>query len=53
MCASENIVLHDKLVIPQSHRGLNDNIVVVHVKVENHSAYAEAVANADDTRWET
>lgn len=52
MCSSDNATFGDKLKVPSSHRGLAGNVVVAHVVVEDHSAYAEAVVHADDTRWE-
>ncbi|KAI0374886.1 hypothetical protein BV20DRAFT_1110710 [Pilatotrama ljubarskyi] len=51
MCASENSVLGQKLGIPAPLLGLPDTVVMTHVSIEDHCAYAEAAEHADDARW--
>ncbi|KAI0362093.1 hypothetical protein OH77DRAFT_1389918, partial [Trametes cingulata] len=51
MCASENTVLGQKLGIPAPLIGLADTVVMAHVSIEDHCAYAEAAEHADGARW--
>ncbi|OJT06209.1 hypothetical protein TRAPUB_2940 [Trametes pubescens] len=51
MCASENSVLGQKLAVPASLLGLAGTVLVVHVSIEDHCAYADAADRADGARW--
>ncbi|PCH37987.1 hypothetical protein WOLCODRAFT_161206 [Wolfiporia cocos MD-104 SS10] len=53
ICSSENQPLEEKLRVPSDLVGLEDSIIVARVAIENYSAYADTVQNADDTRWTT
>ncbi|OSC97102.1 hypothetical protein PYCCODRAFT_1419963 [Trametes coccinea BRFM310] len=51
VCDSENSALAQKLAVPAALLGRHDSVVVVHVSIEDHSAYAEAALHADNSRW--
>ncbi|EIW60355.1 uncharacterized protein TRAVEDRAFT_57635 [Trametes versicolor FP-101664 SS1] len=51
MCASENSVLGQKLAVPAPLLGLAGTVLVVHVSIEDHCAYADAADRADGARW--
>ncbi|KAI0670388.1 hypothetical protein C8Q78DRAFT_1035963 [Trametes maxima] len=49
--ASENSGLGQKLGLPGPLLGLASSVVVAHVSIEDHCAYAEAAVHADNARW--
>ncbi|CDO68290.1 hypothetical protein BN946_scf184799.g17 [Trametes cinnabarina] len=51
MCDCANSALVEKLGIPTSLLGTSDSVILAHVSIENHSAYAEAALHADNSRW--
>ncbi|KAJ3004831.1 hypothetical protein NUW54_g4626 [Trametes sanguinea] len=51
MCHSENSALAQKLAVPAALLGKPDSVIVAHVSIEDHCAYAEAALHADNSRW--
>ncbi|KAF9454566.1 hypothetical protein P691DRAFT_806734 [Macrolepiota fuliginosa MF-IS2] len=49
-CASGNALFAQRLNVPPSLLSV-EGILVTHVSIEDHSAFANATANADDTIW--
>src|SRR6266576_2552307 len=52
-CSSTNEDYTNQLALSAALRGLSGTVVVSHVKVANHSAFADAAAQAENVRWET
>jgi len=50
-CSSTNEDYTKKLELSTALRGLSGTVVVSHVKVANHSAFADAAAQAENVRW--
>ena len=50
-CSSENSLIAQRLNMPSALVGVPGNILVSRVVIENHSAYADAVVQADAVDW--
>ena len=49
--SSENSLVSQRLNVPRNLSGISRSILVSHVIIENHSAYADTAIHAETTVW--